>query len=158
MKQRKKGITIIVLSILLFAGFVSYEIFNKKEKEQIVEEQSAELPSVSSSAVSMVPLTPSPPPDAETEEDKNSSLVVDINENILNQLQVTRKEFITQIQIFKNSFGYGGKSKLKDMGEITINYREKTITIPCYMTVSNKVIKFDVIYQMNKKTWRFVPW
>ena len=110
MKQRKKGITIIVLSILLFAGFVSYEIFNKKEKEQIVEEQSAELPSVSSSAVSMVPLTPSPPPDAETEEDKNSSLVVDINENILNQLQVTRKEFITQIQIFKNSFGYGGKA------------------------------------------------
>ncbi|MFR7818532.1 MAG: hypothetical protein ACLU22_14055 [Clostridium sp.] len=44
------------------------------------------------------------------------------------------------------------------MGEITISYTEHTMTIPCYMTVNKKVVKFDVIYNMNKKTWRFEPW
>ena len=96
--------------------------------------------------------------DAETEEDKKSTALVEIRAEILQQLQVSATEFEKQIQIFKNSFGYAAAKQVKDMGEITISYTEHTMTIPCYMTVNKKVVKFDVIYNMNKKTWRFEPW
>ena len=106
----------------------------------------------------MVTGTPKPPADAETEEDKKSTALVEIRAEILQQLQVSATEFEKQIQIFKNSFGYAAAKQVKDMGEITISYTEHTMTIPCYMTVNKKVVKFDVIYNMNKKTWRFEPW
>ena len=94
----------------------------------------------------------------EFEEDKKSTALVEIRAEILQQLQVSATEFEKQIQIFKNSFGYAAAKQVKDMGEITISYTEHTMTIPCYMTVNKKVVKFDVIYNMNKKTWRFEPW
>ena len=150
MERRKKGIVLILIAILIFGVFAGVEFFGKKENISIHE--------LADKGASVVTITPKPPADAETEEDKKSTALVEIRAEILQQLQVSATEFEKQIQIFQNAFGYAGAKKVKDMGEITINYTEHTMTIPCYMTVNKKVVKFDAIYNMNKKTWRFEPW
>ena len=156
MERRKKGIVLILIAILIFGVFAGVEFFGKKEPAQT--SATAAIPSATPIPTSVVTITPKPPADAETEEDKKSTALVEIRAEILQQLQVSATEFEKQIQIFKNSFGYAAAKQVKDMGEITISYTEHTMTIPCYMTVNKKVVKFDVIYNMNKKKWRFEPW
>lgn len=160
MERRKKGIVLILIAILIFGVFAGVEFFGKKEKKEPAQTSAtAAIPSATPIPTSVVvTITPKPPADAETEEDKKSTALVEIRAEILQQLQVSATEFEKQIQIFKNSFGYAAAKQVKDMGEITISYTEHTMTIPCYMTVNKKVVKFDVIYNMNKKTWRFEPW
>lgn len=159
MERRKKGIVLIIVAVLIFATFMGYEFFGKRKKTEPVQPSvTATIPSATPIATAAVTITPKPPADAETEEDKKSTALVEIRAEILQQLQVSATEFEKQIQIFKNSFGYAAAKQVKDMGEITISYTEHTMTIPCYMTVNKKVVKFDVIYNMNKKTWRFEPW
>lgn len=158
MERRKKGIVLILIAILIFGVFAGVEFFGKKEKKEPAQTSTAAIPSATPIPTSVVTITPKPPADAETEEDKKSTALVEIRAEILQQLQVSATEFEKQIQIFKNSFGYAAAKQVKDMGEITISYTEHTMTIPCYMTVNKKVVKFDVIYNMNKKTWRFEPW
>jgi hypothetical protein len=156
MERRKKGIVLILIAILIFGVFAGVEFFGKKEPAQT--SATAAIPSATPIPTSVVTSTLKPPADAETEEDKKSTALVEIRAEVLQQLQVSAAEFEKQIQIFQNAFGYAGAKKVKDMGEITINYTEHTMTIPCYMMANKKVVKFDVIYNMNKKTWRFVPW
>lgn len=152
MERRKKGIVLILIAILIFGVFAGVEFFGKKEKKEPAQTSAtAAIPSATPIPTSVVTITPKPPADAETEEDKKSTALVEIRAEILQQLQVSATEFEKQIQIFKNSFGYAAAKQVKDMGEITISYTEHTMTIPCYMTVNKKVVKFDVIYNMNKK-------
>lgn len=161
MERRKKGIVLILIAILIFGVFAGVEFFGKKEKKEPAHTSAtAAIPSATPITTSVVTVTgtPKPPADAETEEDKKSTALVEIRAEVLQQLQVSAAEFEKQIQIFKNSFGYAAAKQVKDMGEITISYAEHTMTIPCYMTVNKKVVKFDVIYNMTKKTWRFEPW
>lgn len=160
MERRKKGIVLILIAILIFGVFAGVEFFGKKEKKEPAHTSATPaIPSATPITTSVVTGTPKPPADAETEEDKKSTALVEIRAEVLQQLQISAAEFEKQIQIFQNAFGYAaGAKKVKDMGEITINYTEHTMTIPCYMTVNKKVVKFDAIYNMNKKTWRFEPW
>ena len=159
MKQRKKGIVLIIVAVLIFATFMGYEFFGKRKKTEPVQPSvTATIPSATPIATAAVTITPKPPADAEMEEDKKRTSFIEIRAEILQQLQVSNTEFEKQIQIFQNAFGYAGAKKVKDMGELSINYTEETMTIPCYMMVNKKVVKFDAIYNMNKKTWRFVPW
>ena len=93
MERRKKGIVLILIAILIFGVFAGVEFFGKKEKKEPAQ-----------ITTSVVTITPKPPADAETEEDKKSTALVEIRAEVLQQLQVSAAEFEKQIQRFQNAF------------------------------------------------------
>ena len=71
MERRKKGIVLILIAILIFGVFAGVEFFGKKEKKEPAQTSAtAAIPSATPIPTSVVTITPKPPADAETEEDK----------------------------------------------------------------------------------------
>ena len=74
MERRKKGIVLILIAILIFGVFAGVEFFGKKEKKEPAQTSAtAAIPSATPIPTSVVTITPKPPADAETEEDKKST-------------------------------------------------------------------------------------
>ena len=155
--NRKKGILLILSAVVIFAAVIGHEIYAAKEKKRVVQEPKAkvEIPEVTENPERQA-VTPIPSPD-EMEELKGD-ISIEINKDILQYIQVSKEDFNTEIQIFANSFGYAGADEVRDTGEMTVNYAEKMITVPCYITLADKKIKFDAVYNMEKKKWRFALW
>ena len=75
MERRKKGIVLILIAILIFGVFAGVEFFGKKEKKEPAQTSAtAAIPSATPIPTSVVTITPNPPADAETEEDKKALL------------------------------------------------------------------------------------
>lgn len=163
--KRKKGIVLIVAAVLIFAGFLSYEYAGKKEKKKEPEQSSvtgtaAELSEEKTVTESSPSVTPETIKNEDNPDDKEwqESIVMEINPDILTYMKVSEKDFRKQIKLFANSSGYTETCHVQDMGEVTVNFSEETITVPCYLSMGKQSMKVDVIYQYQKEKWRFVPW
>lgn len=158
--KRKKGILLILSAVVIFAAVIGHEIYAAKEKKPVVQEPEAEveIPEVTENPkpTSTPATTPATTPD-EMDEAKGD-INIEINKDILQYVQVSKEDFDTEIQIFANSFGYAGADEVGDMDEMTVNYAGKTVSIPCYITLRNKKMKFDAIYNWEKRKWHFAPW
>lgn len=159
--KRKKGILLIVLAIVVFAGYLGYDLDSKKEKG--MESKSPNMTGTPTTFSNPEPIvTPEPSQEADVPEDAENDLQdgieLDVKDEILSYMGVLKKELANQIKIFANSVGYAEANYVQDMGEMTVNFTEETIIIPCYLSMGKQSMKFDVIYQYKKGNWRFVPW
>lgn len=162
--KRKKGIVLIVTAVLIFAGFLSYEYAGKKEKKKEPDQSTVTGTAAEFSKEKTVTEPSSVTPETINNEDNpddkewQESIVMEINPDILTYMKVSEKDFRKQIKLFANSSGYTETCHVQDMGEVTVNFSEETITVPCYLSMEKKKMKFDVIYQYKKEKWRFEPW
>lgn len=156
MNKKKIGILLILVAVLIGMFFL-YEMFGKKN----LKEQNSRTESVSHSATTtiiktMMPDKPvSPTPKIVEMQDE---LKCEIRKEMLDLMGVTNQEIVEELNIYANSCGCADADSVQDMDEIYINYADKTITVPCYFALQKKSIKFDCIYNYEKKTYRFVPW
>lgn len=153
----KKGIIFILSAVVIIVTFIVCEIYAVKENKRIIQEQETEveIPEVTENPERHED-TPIPSPGG-TDEVKGD-INIEINKDILQYIQVSKEDFDTEIQIFANSFGYAGADEAGDMDEMTVNYAGKTVTVPCYIKLGDKKMKFDAIYNRDKRKWHFAPW
>lgn len=157
MTRKKLGIVLIVVAVLIGLIFL-YEMTRKEKPEQVGEQK---VNTVTSSAIMQSgnftgepTAAPTPTPISES----NNEILCEIRSDILDYMQVSAGEVSKQLRIYANSCGYSAATKVEDMDEMMVNYAKKTITVPCYFTLGKRISKFDMVYQYEKKTYRFVPW
>lgn len=162
MKKKKiLGIVLIIAAAVIGIVYL-YQTFGKKTEPVTNANKTPET--VSYSAVTKETDTTQTPvptikvtPDADNNENRKN-LDYNINPDMLGFMRVSEQEVKEQLKIYANSCGYGTAEKIQDMDEMIVNYEEKTITIPCYFSIEGKISKFDMIYQWEKKKYRFVLW
>lgn len=159
-KRIKLGIVLIIVAVCI-GGFFIWQYFQGKQNAAVPQaEIEKSVDSVSSSSVTVTEsptATKESVPDPSIDESKES-MTVDINPDMLNFMGITKEEMEKELRIYANSCGYAAVEKVKDIDELIINYAKKTITIPCYFALKKNISKFDLIYQYEKKQYRFVPW
>lgn len=167
-KKIKTGI-ILILAALCIGGIFLWQTFRSGETNELTEEgvqtkETGNREEIFSKIVSQgsVSGTVTPTALAELPEsfpaEAEEETWADINQDILQYMGITEKEFSEKLKIYANECGCGAAEKAGDLGEMIVNYGQKTITIPCYFKVGKTVSKFDVVCQYEKKVYRFVPW
>lgn len=167
-KKIKTGI-LLILAALCIGGIFLWQTYRGREKNELPETgaqmentgYSKELfpETVSQGSVSGTVVSPgqADPPELSVEETGEQNWA-DINPDILQYMGITEGEFSEKLRIYANECGYGAAEEAGDLKEMIVDYGKKTITIPCYFKVGNTVSKFDVVYQYEKRKYRFVPW
>ena len=161
-KKVKLGIALIAAAAVL-GGFFLYQDYFAGQAGTVLQAEVEMTPeAVFSPAVTAEALENTGVPAGESGQEKEemeTQIKAEVSESILAFIQVSREDFTKETKIYANSCGYGNAGKVKDMGEMIVNYTEKTVTVPCYFTMKQaERKKFDVIYYYEKKKYRFVPW
>lgn len=161
MENKIKFGIVLILAAVCIGGFFIWQNL-QREPDAPVPQQKEELSpgSVTSSAIIATAepaVATESVPDPAIDESKED-MVIDINPDIIAFMAVTDEELVRELRIYANSCGYAAAEKVKDMDEMMVDYAKKTITVPCYFTLVKKISKFDLIYQYEKKEYRFVPW
>lgn len=167
-KKIKTGI-LLILAALCIGGIFLWQTYRGREKNGRLEMETQmkntgyskeffpETVSQGSVSGTAAPPGQTDPPEPSAGEAGGQNWA-GINPDILAFMEVTEEEFSEKLRIYANECGYGAAEEAGDLEEMVVDYGKKTITIPCYFKVGKTVSKFDVVYQYEKKRYRFVPW
>lgn len=157
-KKIRLGIILIFAALCIAAFFLLQTFAGKEERTEYRNYTHSET--VSPAAVNLV-ISPVPTqekaPDPAVDESRDP-IQAEFNPDILDYMGVTKEDLLMQVKIFANSCGYGAAREVKDLDELYVDYSRQTITVPCRLSLDKKTVKFDCIYNYEKKKYRFVPW
>lgn len=164
-KKIKTGVLLIVAALCI-GGIFLWQTYQGRDPGEQGEEQLAGREEktagkeFSKSSASGAVASPDPEP-SDTQEpspDPAGDPWIEVNPDILQFLAVTEEEFADKLRVYANQCGCGAAEKAGDLGEMIVDYGEKTVTIPCYFKTGKAVEKFDVVFYTEKRRYRFVPW
>ena len=156
--KRRYGVILIIVAILI-GGIAVYEAFflnsNGKEKnpQAPIATESVDEKTFAIEETATPEPTENPDMDQSTKEIK-----ISIRTDIIQFLGANPKEMARELRIFANSCGRSRAEKVKDMGEMLVEYEKGTVTVPCYFQQGSDLMNFDMIYNLKKNKYRFVPW
>lgn len=162
--NRKKGILLIIAAVTLFAGFVCYELIGKEPEETSLPDTASEMTETETTATeTKASFSTAEPeetdlPATDESEEWEEDITLEVEKEILSYMKISKKELKKQIRLFANSSGYTDECQVKDYGEMNVDFSKETITVPFYLSMGKKSMKFDAVYQYKKRKWRFVPW
>lgn len=169
MKQKGKGVLLMILAVLVAVFFLSDLFFGETGQTETIGTISGaavrertvntQKPTEMPTAAPTLSAAPAATGAVTVEDTENwNRLTVKIDQDILDYLGVTAKEAKRKLREIANAAGERSAESVSDMGEMNVNFAENTVTIPCYFSEDGEMVKFDLIYQTKKKTWRFVLW
>lgn len=156
--KKKYGVILIIVAILI-GGFAIYEKFFSEPGDG---DKSSDIPLVTESVTgnSIMPeYTNTPEPTDDSRMDQSAKeLEISIRPDIIQFMGVDSEDMARELRIFANSCGRSRAEQVKDMGEMLVEYEKGTVTVPCYFQQGSDLMKFDMIYNLQKNKYRFEPW
>lgn len=146
MSSRKKGILLILLSIVLFIFFL---VWQKKEKKNQLDSSRIEIQTIAPAQGSMLPVqdtmvpdtvTVSPLPETALEQEKQEEgeaypLEMDVSAlpvRSLKEMEISQEDAAKRIRIFANSQGYAGADQVFYGGETRFDDSNQSVTMDLF--------------------------
>lgn len=173
MNSRKKGILLILLSVVLF---VSFMVWQKKEKKKQPEPPGIEIQTMAPVQESMLPvqntmvpdaITVSPslemtPPPEEQEEEEAYPLVMDVSalpEKGLAEMKISQEDAAKRIRIFANAQGYAGIDQVFYAGETRFDDNNQSVTMDLYFEPEGEeAFYFSFTYYQETREYVLAQW
>ena len=154
-KKKSKGIILIILSLIIFAGFLIIEysgwFLDSGSKEN---DEATAAPTLVISSHTYHPNVIQDV-DGDTYLSKTN---IKVSKEILKAMKISKAEFDKQVITIANSNGYAASEQMVVMDEYTVNNANHTVTVTCYFKQGTKENYFDLIYQTKTKYWQFKPY
>ncbi|MDE6852903.1 MAG: hypothetical protein K2J67_10560 [Lachnospiraceae bacterium] len=173
MSSRKKGILLILLSVILF---VSFMVWQKKEKKKPAESVKADIQTMAPVQESMLPVqntmvpdavTVSTPPETtqppeEQEEEEAYPLVMDVSAlpvKSLEEMEISQEDAARRIRIFANAHGYAGIDQVFYAGETRFDDNNQSVIMDLYFEPEGEeAFYFSFTYYKETKEYVLAPW
>lgn len=171
MSNRKKGILLILLSVLLFVFFM---VWQKKEKKNLAEPARIEIQTMAPIQKSMSPIqdtmmpdsiTVSPSPETASPEELEEEaypLVMDVSAlpvKNLEEMEISQEDAAERIRIFANSHGYARIEQVYYAGETRFDDNNQSITMDLYFEPEGEeAFYFSFTYYQETKEYVLAPW
>lgn len=155
-KKKKIGMILIAAAVGIGGVFLWKSMAEDTVKSTPVVYGNEKSESVSGSAVETAPpvaATGTP----ETDENRGG-MEIGINPDIIRFMGLTERELAGELMVYANSCGQGAARGVYGTEEMLVDYARGTITVPCYFVTDGQKSGFDMIYQYQRKKYRFVPW
>lgn len=170
MSSRKKGIVLIFLSVILF---VSFMVWQKKEKKKQPELSGIEIQTMAPVQESMlsvqdtmmpgaVTVSPSPETIPPPEEEEAYPLVMDVSalpEKGLAEMKISQEDAAKRIRIFANAQGYAGIDQVFYAGETRFDDNNQSVTMDLYFEPEGEeAFYFSFTYYQETREYVLAPW
>ena len=178
-KGKNIGICCLLAAVAILAAALFYQV--PAESEDSIETENGNVaevtfPAVSGQEASAVQTTETvatatenvageEQPAEQTEElergeySKVQMELRDMDDEVLSLIGVTKDRLAEEIRIFANGYGFAGMTETHYYGETIIDHKKNTVSAGFYFqTPESGALRFHVIVQRDKKTFRFEPW
>ncbi len=173
MSNRKKGIALILLSVILFVSFMVWQKIEKQKQPEPsrIEVQTMELvqesmvpvqDTMAPDTVTASPLPETTPPPEEQEEEEAYPLAMDVSalpEKCLEEIEISQEDAAKRIRIFANAQGYAGVDQVFYTGETRLDDNNKSVTMDLYFEPEGEeTFYFSFTYYQETGEYVLAQW